>query len=127
MALAKTMITFDGCGCSVVRDSREHDEAICDENGENWMCRNCYDGRYEEKEDEEEEIDEGCCERCGEKFPVADTREEFKDPRNPDEDTEMLIETCYDCAKMKCWKCEEFIDYDETYICDVEGCRCMNC
>jgi len=55
---AETMITFDGCGCSVVRDSKDHDEAICDDNGENWMCGNCYDGRYDEKEDEEEEEEE---------------------------------------------------------------------
>jgi len=39
----KNVITLDGCGCSVVRDSRKHDEAICDDNGENWMCRNCCD------------------------------------------------------------------------------------
>lgn len=50
----RTHITFDGCGCSVVRNSREHDEAICDENGENWFCGNCYDGRYDEEEEDEE-------------------------------------------------------------------------
>jgi hypothetical protein len=33
----------------VVRDSPDHDEAVCDDNGENWMCRNCYDVKQEEE------------------------------------------------------------------------------
>lgn len=36
------------CGCVVIRNSREHDECRSDENGENWICADCYNGEYDE-------------------------------------------------------------------------------
>ena len=38
------------CGCVIMRDSKKHDECICDNNGENWICAGCYCGEYDEEE-----------------------------------------------------------------------------
>ena len=43
------------CGCAVIKDSREHDECRCDDEGRNWICADCYAGEYDEEEEEEEE------------------------------------------------------------------------
>ena len=37
------------CGCVIMRDSREHDECRCDDDGENWICAGCYNGEYDDK------------------------------------------------------------------------------
>lgn len=37
------------CGCEIIVNSREHDECRCDEDGENWICSNCYNGEYDEE------------------------------------------------------------------------------
>lgn len=46
------------CGCGIIRDSRQHDEARCDNNGENWICADCYQGEYDDEEEEEEKSDD---------------------------------------------------------------------
>ena len=51
------------CGCVIQRNSREHDECRCDNNGENWICADCYNGEYEEVEYEKET--KYTCEECG--------------------------------------------------------------
>ena len=38
------------CGCVIRRDSREHDECRCDDNGDNWICADCYKGEYDKEE-----------------------------------------------------------------------------
>jgi len=43
------------CGCEIIKNTREHDECICDKDGENWICADCYNGEYDEEEEEEEE------------------------------------------------------------------------
>lgn len=48
------------CGCVIKRDSKEHDECRCDDDGENWICAGCYSGEYDD--DEEEKI--GNCSDC---------------------------------------------------------------
>ena len=30
------------CGCKIIRDSKKHDLCVCDDNGENWVCADCY-------------------------------------------------------------------------------------
>ena len=35
------------CGCLIIRDSRDHDECRCDDDGNNWICADCYDGEYD--------------------------------------------------------------------------------
>lgn len=52
MTLLKTK-----CGCVITRNSKEHDECRCDDDGENWICADCYNGEYDE---EEEEIQPHC-------------------------------------------------------------------
>ena len=37
------------CGCEIIINSREHDECRCDDDGENWICSNCYNGEYDEE------------------------------------------------------------------------------
>lgn len=43
------------CGCIIVLNTKEHDECRCDDDGENWICGDCYDGEYDEDEDKEDE------------------------------------------------------------------------
>lgn len=38
------------CGCRIIRDSKEHDGCVCDDEGENWICENCYKGEYDKEE-----------------------------------------------------------------------------
>ena len=45
------------CGCEIIINSREHDECRCDGDGENWICADCYDGEYDESDDEETEVE----------------------------------------------------------------------
>ena len=30
------------CGCKIIKDSKKHDLCVCDDNGENWVCADCY-------------------------------------------------------------------------------------
>lgn len=39
-----------------MRNSSEHNECVCDENGENWICADCYKGEYDEEEEKKEDI-----------------------------------------------------------------------
>ena len=45
------------CGCQIIINSREHDECRCDADGENWICADCYDGEYDESDDDETEVE----------------------------------------------------------------------
>jgi hypothetical protein len=76
------------CGCEIIVNSREHDECRCDDDGENWICSECYKGEYDEKEccncwefgddgctcdchsvdPDEEENALGCCSECAEEL-----------------------------------------------------------
>jgi hypothetical protein len=38
------------CGCVIIINSREHNECVCDDDGENWICADCYKGEYETDE-----------------------------------------------------------------------------
>lgn len=38
------------CGCDIIINSRAHDECRCDDDGENWICGDCYNGEYEPEE-----------------------------------------------------------------------------
>ena len=40
---ADIVFKCDACCKPIVRDSRDHDDCICDENGERWWCVDCYD------------------------------------------------------------------------------------
>ena len=51
------------CGCEIITNSREHDECRCDDDGENWICSDCYKGEYDEKENAL-----GCCSECAEEL-----------------------------------------------------------
>ena len=51
------------CGCEIIVNSREHDECRCDDDGENWICSECYNGEYDEKENAL-----GCCSECAEEL-----------------------------------------------------------
>ena len=42
------------CEKEIIRDSEEHDNCVCDDDGENWTCADCV----EEKEEEEREKEE---------------------------------------------------------------------
>ena len=56
------------CGCLIIRDSIDHDECRCDDDGNNWICADCYDGEYDlEKINEVEEIERQKmdCDECG--------------------------------------------------------------
>ena len=61
------------CGCDIIINSREHDECRCDDDGENWICGDCYNGEYDEASDESSdessddeymEEDMGECPKC---------------------------------------------------------------
>jgi hypothetical protein len=66
------------CGCKIIINSREHDECRCDGDGENWICADCYDGEYDESDDEETELIvwtkpvknkcDVCCEECDDEW-----------------------------------------------------------
>lgn len=58
------------CGCQIIINSREHDECRCDGDGENWICADCYDGEYDESDDEDVEPNkcDVCCEECVDKW-----------------------------------------------------------
>ena len=43
------------CGCKIIINSRDHDECRCDIFGENWICADCYNGEYDDEDDEEEQ------------------------------------------------------------------------
>jgi hypothetical protein len=51
------------CGCEIIINSREHDECRCDDDGENWICSECYNGEYDEEENAL-----GCCSECAEEL-----------------------------------------------------------
>lgn len=51
------------CGCEIIVNSREHDECRCDDDGENWICSECYNGEYDEEENAL-----GCCSECAEEL-----------------------------------------------------------
>jgi hypothetical protein len=51
------------CGCEIITNSREHDECRCDDDGENWICSECYKGEYDEEENAL-----GCCSECAEEL-----------------------------------------------------------
>jgi hypothetical protein len=41
------------CGCEIIKNTPAHDDCICDKDGNNWICADCYDGEYDEEEEEE--------------------------------------------------------------------------
>ena len=40
---ADIVFKCDACCKSIVRDSRDHERCICDENGLRWWCEDCFD------------------------------------------------------------------------------------
>jgi len=59
------------CGCEIIVNSREHDECRCDDDGENWICSECYNGEYDENDESP------CpCEYCGKIHPFSECEEE---------------------------------------------------
>lgn len=46
---SKAALLETKCGCVIKRDSKEHDECRCDDNGENWICAGCYSGEYDDE------------------------------------------------------------------------------
>ena len=122
----------------MVRDSKDHDEAVCDDNGENWMCRTCYDEREEKTCDGCDEVSvnvkynltfavtlcDGCFER---QFRKCDCCDMFL----PIDDDGVFVGTCPECATMygnMCCECNdefcftELIPIDDgTFIC--KGCQ----
>jgi len=54
----------EGCDTPIIRDSEEHDNSKCDDEGKKWYCEDCEvpeeeEDESEEEEEEEEEKDDG--------------------------------------------------------------------
>lgn len=60
------------CGCVIRRDSKEHDECRCDDDGENWICADCYNGEYDDEEDSEYMLELIECHGCDIEKPRKD-------------------------------------------------------
>ena len=100
------------CGCVIMRDSREHDECRCDDDGENWICAGCYNGEYDDKP---ECCGKHCDETEGLKLGMGWNRWHLS---VTDMITEQLwCENCYkDYVGNECKSCCEYYPYTEmTY------------
>jgi len=72
------------CGCEIIVNSREHDECRCDDDGENWICSECYNGEYDENDESP------CpCEYCGKIHPFSECEYE----------EENALGCCSECAE----------------------------
>jgi len=100
------------CGCKIIKDSKKHNECRCDEDGENWICANCYAGEYDDKP---ECCGKHCDETEGLKLGMGWNRWHSS---VTDMITEQLwCENCYkDCVGNECKSCCEYYPYTEmTY------------
>lgn len=119
------------CGCEITINSREHNECRCDDDGENWICADCYNGEYDE---------DGKCFECG-----GEIDQDFQDKLDRAGFIDGRGEVCCE----KCWKenweasgeeydeCEEcdnlfelgtfhtIEEEDGTQFCFCDGCRDM--
>lgn len=105
---AKKQFHCDGCGCDVVRDSREHDECLSDKNGENWVCGDCYQGEYDKE-----------CAHCGDFCP-----DEYEGDIDGDE--EPLCEDCFEQME-KCEMCGDPTDAEEWSDIQEDVLYCSPC
>jgi len=83
------------CGCVIIINSREHNECRCDDDGENWICADCYKGEYDEKEDV------FVCECCDSGLPAVKVQGIF---------------VCKKCDNFVCGKCGK---ENEDPHCDI--------
>jgi len=92
---SKGLLFETKCGCVIQRNSREHDECRCDEDGENWICAGCYNGEYDEEEAEPEwnpngikikDDDSGLCNVCNKWQPICKFQED-----------DIIKQPCKDC------------------------------
>lgn len=102
------MFHCDGCDCDVVKDSREHDECLCDKNGENWVCGDCYQGEYDKE-----------CAHCGEFCP-----DEYEGDIDGDE--EPLCEDCFEQME-KCEMCGDPTDAEPWSDIQEDVLYCSHC
>jgi len=102
------MFHCDGCDCDIVRDSREHDECLCDKNGENWVCGDCYQGEYDKE-----------CAHCGELCP-----DEYEGDIDGDE--KPLCEDCFEQME-KCEMCGDATDAEPWKDVEGEVLHCSDC
>jgi hypothetical protein len=112
---SKGLLFETKCGCVIQRNSREHDECRCDEDGENWICAGCYNGEYDEEEAEPECCGKHCDETEGLKLGMGWNRwhSSVKDMITD----QLWCENCYkDCVGRECKSCSEYYPYTEmTY------------
>jgi len=109
---SKGVLLETKCGCVIMRDSREHDECRCDDDGENWICAGCYNGEYDDKP---ECCGKHCDETEGLKLGMGWNRWHLSV-------TDMITEQlwCVNCYKdyvgNECKSCCEYYPYTEmTY------------
>ena len=104
---SKGLLFETKCGCVIQRNSREHDECRCDEDGENWICAGCYSGEYDEEEAEPEwnpngikikDDDSGLCNVCNKWQPICKFQE-----------GDIIKQPCKECfpSNQLCRHCEE--------------------
>lgn len=108
----KKAILETKCGCHIIINSREHDECRCDDDGENWICGDCYNGEYDEEE-EEEEVGLSKCPCCENTYTEAQIQSEEVVP----------CIRCYKCFVGDCGNtsCDcEFTDDDDCDCDDAE-------
>jgi len=121
-----TTITFDACGCSVVKDGQDHNEAVCDDNGENCeeelTCKRC--GVVDA------DVQGGLCDDCFSTMPMDRfVRIDDNEWAGNDKKQKLTIvcEHIYECGCEKdiCEWCVENYDYenDEGEPCDDENCH----
>lgn len=120
------------CGCEIITNSREHDECRCDDDGENWICSDCYKGEYDEEE--EQCYGKHCSETQGLKLCVGWNMNYCLDNKRF---TQNLF--CDYCEKLNCytacvWCSENYKLTDMVYRCgggftdkDAYGNKCMFC
>ena len=102
-------IPCSSCGERCVRDSRDHDHMICDENGDMWFCVECYsNGNAADKahrnglllmgEDEDERYQE--CEAC-------DSLTSPQERCGHDYCDECVLECCEECREIHAEDCKD--------------------
>mgnify|MGYP005993196955 CR=1 FL=1 len=91
-----------GCDKPIVRDSEEHDNCICDDEGEKWYCEDCGLPDEEEEEEEEEQFEFENLKDFGGENEIRKHLKEFP--------THKYCKECECCKGCDCCICDESED-----------------